>query len=752
MSSKEKFSEDARNALRQAEDYYQNSMFMSTLEKPSLLPMMFVQKGKEKKIIPARVFDAKMSLQANLFVCLREHEKKLLGDEYMESGQEDVVINYQASTEEDQQSLAIDVVQVQSYEFSNLNSKNTTTSEPSFTTNSATTTAATIQQPFDCPESLKNRVRVHYRSTNTAETSSNIPRSSIMYLCSSVPRLVDNIALTYSMWLGKRLQLPVMVVMLVSIDLFPISSSQTLPVAGIFQLSALESFGRILQSKFGIPVLVASYSGFDHYRATMKKFIQSYKTHTVVVDNGVNSIARLWPPSVDELSKWCCQATVIDVYDSMLVEPSTVLPSNMTLRQFDGSIITAAANQWRKTNDLYTILGIGIGHVPPTDKTLYQPNIQKILLGNELHDKKELIISVPSELMNEESQVVLLDLEDLSDASRNVSSCTSSSSATTPSTNTPITTFNSIVDGSESSALLAVSHLIQSNPANCAEMKNLEINPSQIGQEQLMSYLHVGSLSPRVLVDLVLGFRTNHKQEPYEWFKWIVSLNRRKTYGMGKLSTFQNSSSKFLTENIIFHSVSKREYVFFLLNQRILKDINTSTLHFPSFSMSLWQILLSNGELKNKCCVRDGNIGTEDVPALSLSNRSYCYPGSLKDACTNDSAFNCLQNRLRHSGFIHSELLSPWIYRLQRLLTASASSSITNGSTGISESFVTFDFILKMLYRYMLGASNDFNIVLGYVITSMKNTYNEQQQQHFRTESERVGRPFWDTLRNIYNN
>ena len=112
-------------------------------------------------------------------------------------------------------------------------------------------------------------------------------------------------------------------------------------------------------------------------------------------------------------------------------------------------------------------------------------------------------------------------------------------------------------------------------------LKMADCNPSHTGQEQVLAFIRVGSLSPRVLIDLVLGHRK--EQHPYgQWFQSIVASGTTATTWQQvkgvpwTVSSFEHNCD--CAKCIIFMHVTVREYTYFTFLQYVLGD-GTQALH-----------------------------------------------------------------------------------------------------------------------------------------------------------------------------
>ena len=677
--------------------------------------------SKQQRPIPLQIYHADRVLPADLFVCMREEERKLLGNEY-DSGSET-----ETSVENNLEMMA----QSQSHVENNLEMMAQSPSSQ-FLSPSLPSVSIPVLAPFNnppsppvhqtCPSYLSERVNYLFRPReNIGEMGSS--GTSIMYLCHSSPRILNNDALTYSLLLAKILQLPIMIVIVVS----PETLSGERP-SNCFLKSALERFAFGCRNKLGVPVLpvCCNDKDVDSYRTTMKLLLQGFTPNTVVMDNTHNKRFRPWPPPTSRLSDWC-HSDIVEVETLCLcsnnslssrslststTSTSTLLPDSIT--DFDKKLVAPAVGKWRNSQSLLKLLSIGIGLTPGK---VFQPHIQQTLLLPETSKMEDVScenvschqcqLKIPANLLgascSSSSSIVLLSLNDLKEKQHFNGGKKIQKS------------FNN-QDGSESSALLAVARLVRALlPATTGGrqqmeqfMRSLESNPSEIGQEQIMNFIRVGSLSKRTVIDLLLGHRSEafHCSAFYHWID-MLTTPRHITNLFTKSAT--------CCGYIIYNSISVPEFNYFKFIDRY-KSLHLNNTSRPPKSHALWQALVEGSE-----------VGINVV--IPHVNQSRHYAGAIEKAQTSDRVFNCLQYRLISQGDMHPTLLISWISRMKTLLN--------------NNSFQTFDLVMLMLRRYYLGAPCHIDVVMSGVVQAFNTTLSE-------SESQLVGRECWDALQQQY--
>jgi hypothetical protein len=496
--------------------------------------------------------------------------------------------------------------------------------------------------------------------------------------------------------------------------------------ASQFLKTSFGQFASILQTKLGIPVLsICCPVGSSFRRSIMKEVIECYNPHTVVVDNATNKSTRAWPPLKKLTLEWC-HSFVVEAESSCLVQlatwnlfkDNTHDGSENTIKTFDLNCVRKSVCEWRASSELLDILALGIGLIPGQT---FQPEIQKLLLQTD-DDSSNCVVTVPHMLLqffSGTADASLLSLDELlSNASTRVDKSTNKS------TQVPLIFRNG--EGSESSALLAVSTLIRTlastssnhGAATWAEssMRMLDCNPNQVGQEQLMNYLNIGSLSPRVLVDLVLGHRAEHRREPYQWMEWLTHPDQCVGTCRGRGLFEHVARVSECASYCIYNSITCREFAYLQffesLQQSSLNAVSSNQLA-PLTSRTMWKTLVCGADVER---------------FVLLSTEHRLLVGSLECGSTSDEVFNILQFRLVTEGQIHPVYLKPWIFRAERLL---------------HNPFLSFDFVITMLRKYHLGASQNFDFVLGIVVR----IYQNKQVWKETTMVAHAGREFWESLK-----
>ena len=585
--------------------------------------------------------------------------------------------------------------------------------------------------PFpECPRQLSRHLNLLHAPLLPYKTS-----ASVVYLCESCPRLLDNCALAYALWISRKHQLPILVVMIISVETLLGKSP-----ASHFLNTAFGRFASILQTKLGIPVLSICCVNSTAHRNIMREIIQCYQPHTVVVDNSHNQSTRAWPLPPIAISEWC-HSLVVEANSSCLVELTTwksfqddIIDANKkniknNRKSFDLNCVQKSVGEWRASSELTDILALGIGLIPGQQ---WQPEVQNLLFQTDNEGGNNC--SVPPALLhffNGTTDAVLLSLNELlSSASTRVDKSTDNH------TQAPSNFCNSR-EGSESSALFAVSTLIRtltsasSNDSSSTSkwtestMRMLDCNPSQVGQEQLMNYLNLGSLSPRVLVDLMLGHRVKHRQEPYQWMEWLTHPDQclgTTWRGTGLFEHVERGVSG-CASYCIYNSISCREfdYMQFVesLQQTNLKAVSNQLLA-PLTSKAMWKTFVCVGKY-------DAN---KDI-LTPLSTENHHLVGSLERSSTPDEVFNILQFRLVKEGQIHPVCLKTWIICAEQLL---------------HNPFLSFHFVITMIRKYHFGASRNFDFLLSKVV----HTYQNQREWKKINMVENGGREFWESMKRKY--
>ena len=487
--------------------------------------------------------------------------------------------------------------------------------------------------------------------------------------------------------------------------------------------------------------------------------IQSYKPHSIVLDNPNNQIIRTWPPPNHMLSEWC-NTNIVEVDTSSFlpmvpmqqsVNTTTTPTKNISLQHFDKHYIAPAVGRWRSSTTTYELFNIGIGLTPGT---LFQPTIQQSLYvtksttnattnttnatnaNHQNHNESNtnpFQLSIPSMLSeyittSTTTNIIRLSLAELQQRSIRYQQ------------HQPI--FNE-KNGSESQALLAVARLLHSfPPISKTKPKNLilDCNPSKIGIENILNYLKVGSLSKRILIDLLLGHRKNpttHCTELYAWIEWLSVLQHQQCMA----TSFHQTS--MVSAYAIYHLISKYEYQLFQFKYHNPKyHLFQSKVRARSIvpRVQLIQLLwetMTNGA-NNDAAQASSFSSTSSTSSTSETRDPFCFAGALEQSHTQDSAFNSMQSRLRCEGQLHPLLFGCWVSRIKTLLRSTSLQS---------SSYVAFDFIVRMLDRYLLGGSNDFDVVLCHLVDILDTV------QHFeiggQSEAAIIGRDVWEEMVNV---